>query len=253
MARPFPPPWRAYLAANVPHYRRLSADEQHQLERLVQVFLAEKNFEGCAGLTLTDEMRVTVAGQACLLLLGLARHDYFGRVLSVLLYPAGYVAPIREPLADGAFADVYLHGEEDRLGEASPDGAVVLAWDQVLADSQRLGGGQNLVWHEFAHQLDMQNTHADGVPPLDDPALAARWQAVMTQEYRALVRANRQNRATLLDPYGTQDEAEFFAVATECFFDQPVEMAAEHPQLYDVLRAYFGQDPARRCAGGTGA
>ena len=248
-AQPFPTEWQRYLQQNVPYFARLTPEEQRQLQGLVQVFVAEKNWEGCGGLTLTDEMRVTIAAAAGVLLLGLARHDYFSRVLSVLVYPGGFVAPVREPLSDQVFSDVYLQDEEDRLGEASPDGAVVLAWDEVLWESRHPGSGHNLVWHEFAHQLDMQDRHTDGVPPLGDRALAARWQAVMSREYRRLVSADRRNRRTLLDPYGAQDEAEFFAVVTECFFDRPGKLLAEHPELYDVLRAYYGQDPAQRVAG----
>lgn len=245
LAQPFPAGWLRHLQANLPCYAQLTPDEQRRLQGLVQVFIAERNWEGCGGLVLTDEMRVTIAGAACVLLLGLARHDYFARVLSVLVYPGGFVAPVREPLSDQPFGDVYLHDEEDRLGEASPDGAVVLAWDEVQWESRHPGSGHNLVWHEFAHQLDMQNRAADGVPPLGEPALAARWQEVMSREYRRLASAERRRRRTLLDPYGAQDEAEFFAVVTECFFDRPSALAAEHPELYDVLRAYYGQDPAQ--------
>jgi Mlc titration factor MtfA (ptsG expression regulator) len=135
------------------------------------------------------------------------------------------------------------------LGEAVYRGPVILSWADVIEEGRNPEEGHNVVYHEFAHQLDMLNGLVDGTPPLDTPEQYQRWREVMTAEYQALIRASEHGRATLLDKYGTTNEAEFFAVATECFFDRPVQLARRHAQLYEVLRDYYHQDPAARMAG----
>jgi Mlc titration factor MtfA (ptsG expression regulator) len=247
LARPFPPEWLGYLRKNVAHYQYLSEAEQAKLRDDLRIFIAEKYWEGCGGLHMTDEIKVTIAAQACLLLLNL-EHNYYDRVLTILVYPHGY--QVRGP--EGGLGGAILEGTTDRLGEAHYRGPVILAWDEVLADGRHPNRGQNLVFHEFAHQLDMLDGVIDGTPPLRDRNQARRWHDIMTTEYQRLIRASEQGRATLLDKYGTTDEAEFFAVATECFFDRPTAMAQRHPQLYDLLREYYRQDPAARCAARPG-
>jgi Mlc titration factor MtfA (ptsG expression regulator) len=241
LARPFPAEWLGYLRKNVAHYRYLSEAEQARLRDDLRIFVAEKSWEGCGGLRMTDEIKVTIAAQACLLVLGM-EHNYYDRVLSILVYPHGYRAPDHAGGAGGAI----LEGMSDRLGEAHYRGPVILSWAEVLADGRHPRTGKNLVFHEFAHQLDMLDGIIDGTPPLRDRDQARRWHEVMTAEYQRLIVASEQGRATLLDQYGTTDEAEFFAVATECFFDKPTQMAQRHPQLYDLLREYYRQDPAAR-------
>ncbi len=241
LAQPFPADWLPYLHDNVAHYRYLSAAEQARLRDDLRVFLAEKSWEGCGGLTITDEMKVTIAAQACLLVLNLGLESYH-RVVSILVYPHGYRA------TDVAGPGGIVEGASDRLGEAHYRGPVILSWDEVLADGRHPSAGKNLVFHEFAHQLDMLDGVIDGTPPLRDRDQYRRWQKVMTAEYQRLIEASAEGRATLLDKYGTVNEGEFFAVATECFFDKPVALARRHPPLYDLLREYYGQDPAARCA-----
>ena len=240
LATPFPDQWMAYLQRNVAHYPHLTPDDQARLRDDLHVFVAEKNWEGCGGLELTDEMKVTVAAQACLMALGLDG-DPFGKILSILVYPSGYAVP--EQNWHGGLS---IKGESARLGESWYRGPVILSWDEVRHDARRPGCGQNLVWHEFAHQLDMLDRTTNGTPPLANRQLRRRWAEVMTAEYRQLVDDAREGRATLLDTYGAQDEAEFFAVVSECFFDCPVELRDEHPRLYDLLREYYRQDPATR-------
>jgi Mlc titration factor MtfA (ptsG expression regulator) len=243
LAEPFPAQWRDYLNRNVAHYRYLTAREQARLREDVRIFVAEKHWEGCGGLVLTDEIKVTIAGQACLLVLGM-EHNYFDRVASILVYPAGYVDP-----REAAGADGQVHaGGEARLGEAWYRGPVILSWADVRAEGRDPSQGHNLVFHEFAHQLDMLDGVINGTPPLGSPEERARWREVMTAEYRRLIEACGAGRATLLDQYGATNEAEFFAVATECFFDRPAAMKQRHPQLYDLLRDYYHQDPAARFA-----
>ncbi len=238
---PFPAEWLSYLHKNVGHYHRLSEGEQAKLRDDLRVFIAEKNWEGCGGLQITDEIKVTIAAQACLLVLGM-EHECYDRVKSILVYPRGYRAPSG---SEGATGVIYEGGQE-RAGEAWYRGPVVLSWADVLAEGQNPGSGHNLVFHEFAHQLDMLNGVIDGTPPLRDSEQHRRWQEVMTQEYERLIEESERGRATLLDQYGTKDEGEFFAVATECFFDRPIDMRRRHPRLYEILREYYRQDPARR-------
>lgn len=237
-AQPFPAPWLTYLHANVAHYRYLSEAEQQRLREDVVIFVAEKHWEGCGGLRMTDEIQVTIAAQACLLVLGM-EHNYFDRVLSILVYPHGYEA-------EGAHRGVVEQGS-GRLGEAHYRGPVILSWAEVLENGRHPRAGKNLVYHEFAHQLDMLDGVINGTPPLGSRDEYSRWQKVMTAEYQQLIEASAHGRATLLDQYGTTNEAEFFAVATECFFDRPVELRQRHPKLYELLRDYFKQDPATRC------
>jgi MtfA peptidase len=191
---------------------------------------------------------VTIAAQACLLVLGM-EHNYFDRVLSILVYPYGYEAPMPEHPAAG----VVVAERHARLGESHYRGPVVLSWADVVHDARHPRAGKNLVFHEFAHQLDMLDGVVNGTPPLQDGEQALRWQEVMTQEYGHLKTASARGKVTLLDEYGATNEAEFFAVATECFFDLPVEMARRHPRLYELLREYYRQDPATRCAARAGS
>jgi Mlc titration factor MtfA (ptsG expression regulator) len=242
LAEPFPPAWLEYLRRNVAHYQFLSPAEQAKLRDDLRVFVAEKTWEGCGGLTITDEVRVTIAAQACLLVLAM-EHNYFDRVLSVLVYPHGYRA-VGERLGP----DGQVHaGGEGRLGEAWYRGPVILSWEEVRHDGRHPCRGKNVVFHEFAHQLDMLDGVINGTPPLRGAAERRRWREVMSAEYERLVRASEHGRATLLDQYGATNVAEFFAVCTECFFDRPVEMSHRHPELYDLLRSYYRQDPAARC------
>jgi Mlc titration factor MtfA (ptsG expression regulator) len=244
-SEPFPADWLRYLEENVPTYRSLSAAEQAKLQGDVRVFLTEKTWEGCGGLEVTDEMKVTIAGLACLLVLGL-KDEYFDRVQSILLYPEGFKVPTRE----AAGHIVVLEGESQVLGTAEYRGPVLLSWAELLDDVRNPGRGKNLVLHEFAHELDMLNGAVDGTPPLRDDRLARRWRRVMTAEYNRLLDEAEEGRPTLLDEYGTENEGEFFAVATECFFERPAELSQRHRRLYEVLRDYYRQDPAARMASG---
>jgi Mlc titration factor MtfA (ptsG expression regulator) len=238
LARPFPAEWLRYLERNIAHYRYLAAAEQAKLRDDLRIFIAEKDWEGCGGLQMTDEIKVTVAAQACLLVLAI-EHDYYRRVQSILVYPRGYSAPTRHGI---------LEGTSDLLGEAVYRGPVILSWEDVLEGGRHPRAGKNLVFHEFAHQLDMLDGVIDGTPPLKDRDQYRRWHDVMTAEYQRLIEESEKGQATLLDQYGTTNEGEFFAVATECFFDKPVALARRHPQLYALLAEYYRQDPAARCA-----
>ncbi len=236
----FPAAWLEYLHKNVAHYAYLSEAEQAQLRDDLRIIIAEKNWEGCGGLQITDEVKVTIAAHACLLVLAM-EHNYYDRVQSILVYPRAYRAPDDSDALEGDHG-----GGEGRLGEAWYRGPVVLSWEDARHEGQHPSEGRNVVFHEFAHQLDMLDGVIDGTPPLRDREQYQRWQEVMTAEYEQLVEASEHGRATLLDQYGATDEGEFFAVATECFFDRPEKMRRRHPQLYSLLREYYRQDPAAR-------
>jgi MtfA peptidase len=235
---PFPVEWRAILERNVRLVSRLDAAEKETLENDVRIFLAEKHFEGCGGLELTDEMRVTIAGQACLLLLHLEEKDVFPTVESVLVYPSAYKAP-RVARPGGIVVD-----DVPRAGEAWQQGTMVLAWDEVVRAAH--GHRHNLVLHEFAHALDQEDGSADGAPVLPTRAMYGPWARVLGAEYAELVRAIRDGHPTSLDPYGATSPAEFFAVVTEAFFERPRDLRGRHPALYEQLRTFYRQDPAAR-------
>src|SRR6202022_604718 len=159
-SEPFPEDWLAIIEHHVLFFGRLSANDRAELLGHIQVFLAEKRFEGCAGLNLTDEIRVTIAAQACLLLLH-RKTDYFPRLFTILVYPSFYSAEERRPLDD----NVWQEGKVTRLGETGRQlGSMVLAWDATKYGAADPSDGRNVVFHEFAHQLDYENYAADGVP-----------------------------------------------------------------------------------------
>lgn len=243
LSTPFPEAWRRVLERNMAHYGCLDEGEQQRLRELVQVFVAEKEWEGCGGLALTDEMRVTIAGQACLLILNL-HHSLYAKVETILVYPSAFV-PRR------AQSSIFALPELERpmlpsLGEAHQRGPVILTWDAVRRGGRHPEVGHNVVYHEFAHKLDMLDGAVDGTPPLSSAAEYEHWERVCKAEYQRLRELSAAGREGVLDPYGSTDEGEFFAVVTEAFFDQPLGLAAEHPALYEVLAAFYRQDPAAR-------
>ena len=238
LAQPFPAEWEAVLRENFTLYARLSDDERRRLHGRAQIFIAEKYWEGCGGLVITDEIKVTIAAQASLLVLGMER-EYYDRLLSVLVYPTGYFADERRQLPIGIVSEETVL----RLGEAWTSGPVVLSWDDVLAGGRFPQDGRNVVFHEFAHVLDLTHSGPDGTPELADAAQYRTWHDVMTAEFERLRRQSERRQKTVLDPYGATDAAEFFAVATEAFFERPRHLADEHPRLYELLRDFYRQEP----------
>jgi Mlc titration factor MtfA (ptsG expression regulator) len=239
-AQPLPAAWRAIVEARVPAAARLPAALRRRHEAHLQVFLAEKRFVGCDGLVVSDEMRVVVAAQACLLLAGRAG-EVFPGVREILLYPGAFVVSRTRPGAGGV-----VHEERRVLaGEAWSHGQIVLSWADALAGAAQPDDGHNLVVHEFAHALDHEAGAANGAPVLGPRIDPRRWAQVMGEAYAALQWRAGTGEPTLLDPYGAADPAEFFAVASEVFFEQPARLAAEHPALYGALADYYALDPAR--------
>ncbi len=238
LSEPFPDEWRKIITRNFVLFSRLTDSAREELLGHTLIFLAEKYFEGCGGLELTDEIKVTIAAQACMLLLN-RETDYYPRLDSILVYPAAYVVPVEDRSEHGLVTE----GEDVLDGEAWQTGVVVLSWEEVLLSGRDDYDGRNLVFHEFAHQLDMENGEADGVPDLPLGADYADWDRVMRAEFEQLQSDAERGRWTVLDTYGAEDPAEFFAVATESFFEQPAEMKEHHPELYTLLMGYYRQDP----------
>jgi Mlc titration factor MtfA (ptsG expression regulator) len=207
----------------------------------IQVFLAEKRFEGCGGLEITDEIRVTIAAQACVLLLNLET-DYYPTLRAILVYPHEYVARGARRQPDGTV----IEGPEARAGESWFRGAVVLSWNDVMRGAADIDDGRNVVFHEFAHQLDSESGANEGAPALGRRSRYLAWARVLGREYRQLQADLEHHRRTLLDAYGATSPAEFFAVVTEAFFEQPVALRRRHAALYDQLASFYGQDPAAR-------
>ena len=238
-SEPFPAHWRKIVEDNLAVFRRLPPEDKAELLGHVQIFLAEKHFEGCGGLELTDDIRVTIAAQACLLLLH-RQTDYYPNLHSILVYPSGYTEESERYVGGGLWEE----GPQDRLGHTSHElRALVLAWDAVRRGASDPDDGDNLVLHEFAHQLDFENRAADGTPDLRTHAEYLAWARVMGAEFNALRAAEAQGQPTFLDGYGATNPTEFFAVATEAFFERPRALRTLHPELYRELQSFFQQDP----------
>ncbi len=237
---PVPETWRAIISRNVPFFDRLPAEDQNELLGHLQVFLAEKRFEGCGGLELSAEIRVTIATQACLLLLH-RKTDYYPHLVTILVYPSGYLVEENQPID----THIWREGKTGRLGETARQmGSLVLAWDAAKSGATDPSDGKNLVLHEFAHQLDYEDLASDGVPALGSRGEKLSWSEVMKIEFAALQAADATGIPTLLDTYGATNPAEFFAVATEAFFERPRALRARRPRLYDEFQRFFRQDPA---------
>ena len=233
---PFPEEWRAVIAANLSHWKYLDADDREHLEDTVLWLVFEKRWEAARGFELTYDIQVTIAAHAALLVLGFDVDDY-ASVDTIIVHSSTIV--LRDTQS-GLFVN---DGPQHLLGLAQYRGPVIIAWDEALANARHPERGHNVIYHEFAHKLDMLDGTIDGTPPLETQQALDRWNEVFSHELDEL-RASRAEG--LLSPYGATNNAEFFAVVTEVFFDQGAELAQSSPALYDVLREFYRQDPARR-------
>jgi Mlc titration factor MtfA (ptsG expression regulator) len=238
LAMPLAPERVAILGANIPIYRRLGDELQRQLQGLVTQFLYVKRFVGCDGLVVDDEMRVTIAGQACLLLLNRYTKVY-PALHTILVYPSAFLVPRNVVDAAGVVTET----RQDLLGESWGDGRVVLAWDHVRRGAADWHDGQNVVLHEFAHQLDSESGSTNGAPYLGSHASYRSWSQVLSRDFAALRNDAMLRQHSVMDHYGATSPAEFFAVATETFFEKPWEMAERHPALYEEFGKYYRVDP----------
>jgi Mlc titration factor MtfA (ptsG expression regulator) len=238
MARPFPKSWLSIIESNLSMYRNLTSEQQKELQGYVQIFLKEKQFIGCLGLQITEEIKVTIAAIACLLLFG-DRRTYFPNLRSILVYPTAYI------VNEIVMSDRYIVEERRvaRLGESWTKDQLVLSWEQVQQDVLNWQDGHNVVLHEFAHQLDQEDGQAEGVPILPRALDYKVWSKVMSAEYLQLCDRVEQGKKTVMDGYGATNPAEFFAVATETFFEKPNLLSQKHPDLYELLQRYYRLDP----------
>jgi Mlc titration factor MtfA (ptsG expression regulator) len=238
LAGPFPVRWEEILRHNVGHYPLLPPPEQARLRDITRILLNEKEWRGAGGLFVTEEMRVTIAAQAALLLLG-ADHNYYARVTAVVVYPGEFRTPRREDdWEDDELSDTIL------AGQAVDRGPVILSWEEVLPEGRNPEAGYNVVIHEFAHQLDYLDAVISG-PALDDPALTRRWRYVMTVALEDHKRAIKAGGETFFTAHAAENETEFFADTTEAFYCSPTTLKAEYPEIYQLLAAYYRVDPVQ--------
>ena len=237
MGAAFPENFREIIKVNIPIYQRLPEELKQQLHGLVNVFLAEKKFIGCGGQEITDEVKVTIAAQACMLLLN-RKTNFYPKLKTIYVYPHTYVAKGLQN--DGG---LIVEGKSIRLGESWQNGPVVLTWDSVTGGARNVQDGRNVVLHEFAHQLDQEDGDADGAPILENRSCYRSWAAVLGDEYERLCSKTRDRHRSVLNKYGATNPAEFFAVATEAFFEKPKQMHKKTPDLYEELKSYYQTDP----------
>ena len=239
LAEPFPDWWEAILRRNVGHYAHLSDSERSRLRDTLRVLIAEKSWEGCGGQHITDEIKITIAAVAALLLLGV-EHDHFARVDSIIVYPDSF----QTPTAEDDWEDDHL-SETVAEGQAVYRGPVILGWKHVLEESRDPDCGHNVVIHEFAHQLDYLDDTINGTPPLASKADEERWVRVMTAAFAAHRHALDRRRPTFFSAQAGDNETEFFADASEAFYCRPHDLHGEAPEVYDLLMGYYRVDPRR--------
>jgi MtfA peptidase len=240
-AQPNPEQWRDWLRRRTTFYQRLPEPLRERLHGLVNIFVREKTFVGCNGLTVTEEMRVVIAAYACLLVVNrsdVPRTRFYDELYSVLVYPTPFVVPETRHVGHGIVSE----GHRVLSGQAWDAKRIILSWQDV---EESLVAGHNVVLHEFAHYLDMEDETMDGAPGLGSPSAYQRWSEVFWSEFDRLRADLRAGLPTFLDPYAATEPAEFFAVVTEAFFQQPRELESQHAGLYDQLRRYYRVDPAR--------
>lgn len=257
--KPFKASWDESLRSSIRQWAWLSNEDQSAVRRFVTHWLAHKRFEGCGGMKVTEEVALSIAGQAAIAAIGL-EGEFFDRIRSVLVYPGDYKAPRSTPLDGGS----ELLFREHRLGELSTDGCVVFSWRRVVEGGRMRDGPRSVVVHELAHAFDLLDGAVDGIPPLPGTIDARCWRERFGASYESFLdrfpstrrqvqgmtedvkKRSRRSRMTLLDDYARESEAEYFAVASEAFFQDPVRLARSDEQLYELLQQAWRQDPIRR-------
>jgi MtfA peptidase len=236
--KPFPLRWIAILEENLPIYPSLTRDLKKRLHGHIHVFLAQKQFVGCNGLQITEEIKLTIAAQACLLLLN-EKGNYYSKLKSILVYPNAYITKTNRLI------DRYLVEEkqEIRIGESWYKDRIVLSWEHIKRDTKNWRDGHNVILHEFAHQLDAEDGSMNGVPLRDRKSDYITWALVFEKEYKQLLDQVERGLKTVIDKYGATNPAEFFAVATETFFEKPKQLQQKHPELYEELKHYYQLEP----------
>lgn len=242
--KPLPPQWVQWLERDVTAYRRLPTELRERLHALIQIFVQQKSFVGCNGLVVTDHMRVVIAANACLLVInrpGVPREHLYDDLYSILVYPTPFIVPETHRDQHG----LVTQGHRVLSGQAWDSRRIILSWEDIELSHST---GHNVVLHEFAHYLDMEDETMDGAPGLGSKAAYEQWSTIFWDEYDRLRADIQAGAPTLIDPYAATAPAEFFAVVTEVFFGQPLELEAQHARLYQQLRKYYRVDPARWAA-----
>ena len=237
LSAPFPPNWRETLTRGVSWYGLLDDAEQATMENLTRLFLDRIRFEGAGGMAIDDEVRVVIAYQACLLVLQLGI-EWYRDVTSVIVYPSTVVKNDARGIGDGIIDD---HATA-LSGEARLHGPMIIVWDTAARQARHPEPGRNVVFHEFAHKIDMYDGVADGMPALRTRSRQLEWKELMDQTLELL----RSRDVPPLDPYGATNLAELFAVATEAFFESSLHLRGALPALYGMLSRFYGQDTAAR-------
>ena len=232
-ANPLTPEQHALIEEFFPLWKKVPASTRKEAEGWIQVFLAEKSFEPCADLEeVTEAMRLAIAAPACLLIAHRPQ-DYYERLKSILVYPVAFRK-----------RDDHEGDDSVRLGESWGTGSVVLSWQSVKQGDVDPRDGLNVVLHEFAHQIDQADGAADGVPEFEDQEDYGRWSRAFAPAYRKFCEEVNSGKRTVLDPYGAESPAEFFAVATETFFERAKAMKREESEVYAEMARFYGMDPA---------
>ena len=235
---PFKKQWRNIIQQRMPYFRQMPADLQLQLKQHIQVFLAEKKFVGCNGVKITEEIKFTVAAQACLLLLN-RKTDYYPKLKTILVYPSAFIKNHQSLQSGGV-----LSSQRTALaGESWGFGKVVLSWQDTIDGAHIPNDGHNVVIHEFAHQLDQEDGSANGAPILGKGQNYKDWSEVFSSQYDKLRKQASTGIPSLFDYYGATNPAEFFAVASEVFFEQAHSFHHSYPKLYEQLKLYYKVDP----------
>lgn len=235
--QPFPEAWRSILRRRFPLYKHLPAELQSRLEGFIHIFLDEKVFLGRGGMTVNDDVRLLISAQACLLILNKTT-DFYPNFETILVYPDVYQANAMDHQQG-----VVSQHRQLRAGESWHRGPVVVAWQSVVEGAQDPNDGANVVFHEFSHKLDEEDSVMDGTPVLESRKQYSEWVHAFDEEYQQLVEQVAHHRPHDIDAYGATSPAEFFAVVTESFFEQPQLMSANHPELYQQLRDFYALDP----------
>jgi len=237
-ALPFKKQWRKIIQQRMPYFRQMPTDLQLQLKQHIQVFLSEKDFIGCNGIEITDEIRVTIAAQACLLLLN-RKTDYYPKLQTILVYPSAFLKEQHKLNADGTqyTQKIALSGESWDFGK------IVLSWQDSVHGAKLPNDGHNVVIHEFAHQLDQENGRANGAPILSKGQSYQCWSEVFLVQFEQLRKQAAMGTPSIFDYYGATEPAEFFAVVSEVFFEKSQQFHQQHPALYQQLTNYYKVDP----------
>jgi len=239
MNQEFPEEWERIIETNLTLYKQLPKKLQKRLKQLVLLIIALKDFEGCGGLEITDEIKITIASEAAVLILNKNTINPYPNLQTILVYPHAYVASSKQAIAGNlAIEDL----PSARLGESWQYGDVIVAWDHAKQGGRNMDDGHNVVFHEFSHQLDQESGSANGAPPMDK-ATYKTWGSILGQDYLDLCKKYNKHQKDVIDSYGTTNPAEFFAVVTETFFEKPFQLMEAHPKLFKEMLLYYKLDP----------